>query len=309
MVDRISGALHGVAIGDALGATLEFMDRSAVALAFPDGHREIIGGGHFEWRPGQGTDDTDLTFVVIDAIEQAEALDHAVRAAADGMLAWLDADPPDVGGATAASLGRYRTRRDPTSSGAGEGARGNGSLMRTLPIGLARSDPDRRRAEAAAISRITHDDRECVDACIVHCELASALLEGCSPTEAVGRATIESSVAAVADAVGRGAARSLGDAIAAGQVPEVHGNAGYVLDSLSIAVAALVDPRPAAEILIDVVNLGGDADTTGVIAGGLLGVRDGMAAWPTRWVEVLEYRPRLDPAAIMLAARRMGGTQ
>lgn len=304
--ERIAGGLMGLAIGDALGATLEFLTPAAVAAAFPSGHRDIIGGGPFAWRPGQGTDDTDLTFVVVEAIAHGDDADEVAQLAAEGMLRWFDGGPPDVGDATARALLRYRGHRDPQRSGCAEGDRGNGSLMRTLPIGLARPDAPRRAREAASVSRITHADSECVDACITYCEIVAALLEGAEVIDAIARGGMTSSVTAVTAAVDRGALRPLGAAIRDGLLPQQHDNRGYVLDSLSIAVAALVDPRPAAEVLIDVVNLGGDADTTGAIAGGLLGVRDGRSAWPEHWVDALEYGPRLDPAAAMLHDRWNG---
>ncbi len=67
---------------------------------------------------------------------------------------------------------------------------------------------------------------------------------------------------------------------------------------------ALLQRRSLEEVLIEVANLGGDADTTAAVAGGLLGARDGLGAVPGRWVERLEYRQRL--AALvpgLLAAR------
>ena len=87
-------------------------------------------------------------------------------------------------------------------------------------------------------------------------------------------------------------------------IERVDGDAaGWVLTALKIAVAALVDQRPAAEVLLDVVRLGGDADTNGAIAGGILGARDGLDAWPTRWTDVLEYREELLAAAATFSSR------
>ena len=61
---RISGGLLGVAVGDALGATVEFLSPSEINDRFGV-HREIVGGGAFNWKPGEGTDDTDLTWAVL----------------------------------------------------------------------------------------------------------------------------------------------------------------------------------------------------------------------------------------------------
>jgi ADP-ribosylglycohydrolase len=74
-----------------------------------------------------------------------------------------------------------------------------------------------------------------------------------------------------------------------------------VLDSLSLAVAALADPRPAVDSLVDVTRLGGDTDTNGAIAGGLLGARDGAGAWPSEWVRRLQFASEFKAAASVLA--------
>jgi ADP-ribosylglycohydrolase len=62
------------------------------------------------------------------------------------------------------------------------------------------------------------------------------------------------------------------------------------LQSLSVALAALLDPRPLDDVLVDVVRIGGDTDTNGAIAGGLLGARDGVDAIPQRWLDKLQFR-------------------
>ena len=89
-----------------------------------------------------------------------------------------------------------------------------------------------------------------------------------------------------------------------GELPLPGGAAGYVLDSLILAVAAVLDPRPAADVIVDIAKLGNDADTNAAIAGGLLGARDGSGAIPSRWVRVLQFADEFTSAAAVLAARR-----
>jgi ADP-ribosylglycohydrolase len=79
---------------------------------------------------------------------------------------------------------------------------------------------------------------------------------------------------------------------------------GYVLDSLSIAVAAVLDPRPLPTVLADVVRLGRDTDTNGAIAGGLLGARDGADAIPARWRAPLQFGAEFVAAAEQLGCGR-----
>jgi len=87
-------------------------------------------------------------------------------------------------------------------------------------------------------------------------------------------------------------------------LPFAGGAAGYVLDSLTLAVAAVLDQRPLGDVLVDIARLGNDADTNAAIAGGLLGARDGAAAIPRQWTRQLQFGSEFASAAAELAARR-----
>jgi len=281
--DRVAGGLLGLAAGDALGATVEFLPPAAIARRYGR-HRHICGGGAFDWRPGQGTDDTDLAYAVARAYAEGYSLDRVAR----GFLDWYRGRPCDIGGTTAAALAELAGGRDPAMSGhVVEGrsmSAGNGSLMRCLATGLVRTDPSQRRREAVAISAVTHSDRRCTQACVVYCDLVALLLEEATPAEAVAAVLASSPMGDdVAHAV----------ATAGELAGEDLDTSGYVLATLQVGVWALLQPRPAEDVLVEVVNLGGDADTTAAVAGGLLGVRDGAGAIPQRWVEILEYRDPL----------------
>jgi ADP-ribosylglycohydrolase len=306
--DRIAGGLLGVHAGDSLGATVEFSSWADLRSRHPDGVRDIVGGGPFNWPPGHATDDTDLTRAVLLAYLDPGA--DVVRTAADHMLAWFDGDwpgrtpghpPVDIGGATSWGLRKYRRTGDPRDAGAGRGKAGNGSLMRCVPTALAVDDAARRVRESMEISAITHDDRRCTVACAAYNEVAAALLAGASPEAAVdaGRDTaLEFGQDAVADAIDVG--RTLRPELLAehGPVPGLETEAGgYVLDSLILAIAAVLDPRPFPDVVIDIVRVGRDTDTNGAIAGGLLGIRDGAAAIPPEWVAKLQFAAEFTRAA------------
>jgi ADP-ribosylglycohydrolase len=311
--DRIAGGLLGVHAGDSLGATVEFASWEDIQAGYPDGVREIIGGGPFKWPPGHATDDTDLTRAVL--LAYLDPGTDLVRAAADHMLAWYEGywpgrepgPPRDVGGATSTGLRKFRRTGDPRDAGAGQGSAGNGSLMRCIPTALANADRDSRIRESMEISAVTHDDERCTVACAAYNEVAAALLAGAAPSDAVtaGRDTAaELGSGTVADAVEY--ARSLKPAVLAASGPgsAFQGDAsGYVLDSFILGVAALLDPRPFPEVVVDVVRVGRDTDTNGAIAGGLLGVRDGAGAIPPQWVATLQFAAEFTAAADTLAAR------
>lgn len=334
--ERILGALLGVHAGDALGATVEFEAWENIQAKYPNGVRDVVGGGHFGWSPGHATDDTDLTRAVLLAYQDAEKLKaqpspktpDVVKLAAQHMVDWYDGRwpgrargtrPVDVGGATATGIHKFKETADPRTSGAGEGRAGNGSLMRCIPTALFQPDLELAIAESMAISAITHDDFHCTIACAAYNAMVQALLEGKAPDEAwqAGKDVVEraafmaesESTASQKVKMGR-AAKKVEAAMDAGRSlvtvhdlaskgPKAAANAtkvlpfkaaGHVLESLVLAVAALLDPRPLEEVLVDVVRFGKDADTNGAIAGGLLGARDGLNAIPLRWREKLQFR-------------------
>ena len=98
LLDAITGGLLGVAAGDALGATVEFMTPEEIEEEYGF-HREIIGGSDFKWRPGQGTDDTDLTWAVIRGYVETDGV-KSLHSIAQAFLDWLSTEPRDVGGTT-----------------------------------------------------------------------------------------------------------------------------------------------------------------------------------------------------------------
>ena len=292
--DRIAGALLGLAAGDALGSTLEFMPAESVRSRFGT-HTELVGGGPFGWRSGQGTDDTDLAAAIV----RAYLGGYSLARVGEEFLAWYASGPTDVGIATGAALRHLRDHGDPRASGPAvwnDQAAGNGSLLRCLPTGLVRTDPASRRREAAEISAVTHSDPRCVDACIACCDLVARLLSGESAAAAVRAVAADESLK-----VGvRGALLDAAEATA----DEIESPSTFVLDTLRAAVWALLLDATFEDALVAAVNLGGDADSVGAVAGGLLGARDGARAIPARWLKKLEYRDRLAAAAPVLAALR-----
>jgi ADP-ribosylglycohydrolase len=310
MSDRYAGALLGLHAGDALGATVEFSPWSDIQTRYPDGVREIVGGGPFHWPAGHATDDTDLTRAVLLAyLAPGEDL---VLTAARHMLDWLEGrwpgrvegkPPRDVGKATLTGLNKFAKTGDPTTSGCGPGQAGNGSLMRCLPTALAVRDRERRIQDSMRISAITHADPRCTISCAAYNEIVFALLSGEPAQDAVEigqSAARELGGQAVADAIGYGRHLLPAMLVRTGETFLEDEAAGYVLDSLSLAVAAVLDPRPLPEVLIDIVRIGNDTDSNGAIAGGLLGARDGAEAIPPQWMDVLQFADEFRAAAAKL---------
>lgn len=278
---RTLGALLGVHAGDSLGATLEFQPWSSIIGLYPNGLREIVGGGPFHWAAGAATDDTDLTRAVLLAYadyyaSKTKSADSSkdgtefdvVEASANYAAKWNEGDwpnrrkgsrPVDIGNATREGLSNYKRTKDPSRSGAGQGSAGNGSLMRCIPTALF-ATPDARIQDSLAISAFTHDDVRCTVACAAYNEMVASLVRGESVKDAVEigkNVARELNGKKVVDAIIEGEKIDL--ELVAREGPQKHNftPSGFVLSSLKIAVAALVDERGFEEVLVDVVRLGG----------------------------------------------------
>lgn len=295
--DRISGALLGLAAGDALGATVEFTSPAQIQARYGV-HRDIIGGGAFRWRPGQGTDDSDMAVAIL----RAYLGSYSLEAVGENFLRWYHGRPRDIGGTTRTALANLDRSGNPLSSGLSDDrSAGNGSLMRCLPTGLVRADAATRQEEARLISAITHAEPRCVHSCVIYCDVVAFLLEGASPAEAIKRSFGESPVqAGIWDELFYVDSSDVSDeeqlaefaAIPVEQIP----TSGYVIDTLRAGLWAILQAGSAEETLIVIVNRGDDADTAGAVVGGLLGARDGVGAWPDRWLSTLEYRQEFEAA-------------
>jgi ADP-ribosylglycohydrolase len=305
--NRARGALLGLAVGDALGTTLEFSrPRAPPFPTLAEGpHTDMVGGGPFHVVPGQVTDDTQMASCLAASLRERGLLDVADVSAR--YVAWTD-HAFDVGVQTRRALEAIRKGEPPAHAGRkvwledGKRPAGNGSLMRTAPIGVALArDGDARRSAALAESAITHHDPRCRLACAAFdAAIASAVNGAGSPgalhaaaraelplAEAALRAEDESLAADLADA-----ARALDEdlALAGADDPglyspgvHLHDTRGFVRVAFRLAFWELLHAPDFRAGLIDAVNRGGDSDTNGAIAGALLGSFHGERAIPPGW--------------------------
>jgi ADP-ribosylglycohydrolase len=250
----------------------------------------LLGVHAGDWLGGRSaTDATDLTRAVLQAYLNPG--DDVVRAVAARLLALF------VGVEHA--------------SGAGQGPVGNGALLRCLPTAIAVADPKHRISQSVELAAITHADPRCTGSCATYNEIVAALVAGQSPIEAIAIALSVANAhggGEVVQAVRRGTKLSLPIAAATGQTFPDDVAGGEVLHSLSLAVAAVLDPRPLDAVLADVVELGRisgiDPDATPAIAGGLLGARDGARAIGPGLTAKLQHAAEFEAAAREISAWR-----
>ena len=283
-MDVARGALYGVAVADALGATLEFMSAAEIARRYGT-LRDIVGGGWLALRPGQVTDDTEMTLAVAEGI--AEQPDAPVEAVGRRFIEWLDTQPRDVGRTCAVALNYARRRgwADAARSAhddLGGRSAGNGSLMRSAYPGLWYADRAQALRVAVELSRMTHYDPLASEACKLYTAAIWDMARGGVPARQALKAAF-------------GGTRY--QAALAGQAR--LDPTGFVVDTLNCALDAVACTSSLEDAIVRAVNLGGDADTVGAVAGGLAGAMYGYDSIPTRWREALDVRTRarLDAAA------------
>ena len=164
--DRIKGALYGFAIGDAMGATTEFMTSGQVRNRYEQ-VTDIIGGGWLNLEPGQVTDDTQMSICVMDAIMDSHKLTSQFYSnVGNNFVKWYKSNPPDVGGQCSKGIVAWMEHKQVVDS-----TDGNGSLMRALPCALIR-----RKEWNQIQGAITHPTQLCHDAIDMYHEVVVTLV-------------------------------------------------------------------------------------------------------------------------------------
>lgn len=286
---RFLGAMLGLACGDALGVTVEFKGREQVRKCYPNGHREIIGGGPFGFAAGEWSDDTAMALAVARGI--IEAPTDPVDAVGRHFQAWYASGPPDVGNTcrlaleTQRRLGSWAATSKSVAQELGARAAGNGALMRTLPAALAYGS---NLEQAICVARMTHPHPESDAAVAAYHLMADCLLRGGSKMEAFAAAL--RGAGPLAERLERV------PGLAESQVKST----GYVVDTLEAAIWSFLSAESLEECIVLAVSLGDDADTVGAVAGGLAGAAYGAAAVPRRWSMALKHRTELEETAEQL---------
>ena len=315
--ESVAGVLLGTAVGDALGLPREGLGRRRARQLFGDPplrHAFVFGRGMV-------SDDTEHTCLVGQALLRApDDPERFARALAWGLRLWLLGLPAGVGWATLRATVRLWLGFPPSRSGVFSA--GNGPATRAALFGVCLGDDlERLRAYVRASTRLTHTDPRAERGALL---VALAAHHGATqgPAGVSGPAFLASIrgglverdaeldglLAKVEDHLARGApAAELAEAMGLRR-----GVGGYVYHTVPLALYCWLrapgDFRSAVE---EVIALGGDADTTGAIVGGLAGATIGAGGIPAEWVEGLLEWPRsvgwLRALAAQLAEQFPGG--
>ena len=298
--ERLAAGLIGLLVGDALGVPYEFHAPEEVP---PLSQIEYSPPADF-WRshpsvpPGTWSDDGAQALCLLDSLLTCGRFDpedfgqRLVRWLDDGYLA-VDSHVFDVGIQSANAITKLRAGTPALQAGSTEEhALGNGSLMRVLPLALWHRGTDAELvADAQAQSRVTHGHMRAQVCCALYCLWARRILDATANPWDTAVATLRALYPL--SSLER---QELEDGIHPDQPPDGHGG-GYMVDAVHSARWAVMQGDYETSVR-SAISLGNDTDTTACIAGGIAGLRDGVAAIPQRWRDGLRgkelYTPLLD---------------
>ncbi|PXX42646.1 ADP-ribosylglycohydrolase family protein [Undibacterium pigrum] len=304
-IERLTGGLVGLLVGDALGVPYEFHDASTIPAVELIEFQPPAGfaRSHHLVQPGTWSDDGAQALCLLASLlecGQFDADDFGRRLVLwydDGYMA-VDGIVFDVGIITGKAILAMRQNVPALEAGAGdEYDNGNGSLMRVLPLALFHRGSDSDLVRIAQLqSQLTHAHMRSQVCCALYCLWARRILDDAVDpwNEAVG--TLRTIYANKPQEL-----EELEWSIRPDDEPIGYGS-GYVVDSLRSARMVLEAGNYEA-VVRAAVRLGNDTDTTACIAGGLAGIRDGIDGIPERWREQLLGKTIFSPLLKQLLAR------
>jgi ADP-ribosyl-[dinitrogen reductase] hydrolase len=298
--DRSRGALLGLACGDALGTTLEYKKRGSFAPL-----TDMVGGGPFDLRPGEWTDDTSMALCLGESLlkrrgfDPADQIERYCRWRREGYWS-SNGRFFDIGTTVSRALSYYLANGEVYAGPADPLTAGNGSITRLAPVVLFYA-PDRDAAlhYAAESSRVTHNAEEALDACRLLAAVLLAALAGAGKEEvlAAGRALAsERALAPKIAALAEGAWRSKPEKAIRGS--------GYVVESLEASLWCFAETGSYREAVLHAANLGDDADTTAAVCGQIAGAFYGAEEIPAPWREKLARGDEIERMADALHEAR-----
>ena len=302
VAERYEGCLVGLAAGDAVGTTLEFKTPGTFEPL-----TDMVGGGPFDLKPGQWTDDTSMALCLADSLITSggynahDQMSRYIRWYREGYLS-STGDCFDIGNTVKDALQRYERSNFALMGSTDAMSAGNGSLMRLAPVAMYfATRPEEAIKLCGESSRTTHGTRVCIDACRYFGGLIVGALHGASKEE-----LLSERYCPVRGLWERVSLCSEIDGIAAGSFKRLHPpdivGSGYVVKSLEAALWAFYNSATFEEGCLKAANLGDDADTTAAIFGQLAGAHYGINGIPLSWQKQLTYRALISSFAAALHA-------
>lgn len=296
LAQRFQGCLLGLAIGDAVGTTVEFSSRGSF-----DPLTDMVGGGPFGLNPGEWTDDTSMALCLASSLIECDgfdARDQMIRYCRWRNEGYMSSNGRcfDIGITVNSALGRFTATGEPYSGSTDPMSAGNGSIMRLAPVAMYfYPDCDAISHYARESSRTTHGTLECLDGCQLLAEYLRRSLDGLDKSRVlsdVGERFASARIREIATGGWRGKTSD-----------QIRGS-GYVVECLEAAVWCFDSTDSFEEAVLRAANLGDDADTTAAVCGQIAGAYYGASAIPAHWSkrltkrrEIISYAEALRKAA------------
>ncbi len=309
LIERYRGSLLGLAVGDALGAQVEFLRPGSFTPV-----SEMSGGGPHRLKPGQWTDDTSMALCLAESLVERKTFDakdqmqRYVRWYRSGHLS-STGRCFDIGNTTKKALGLFESAGNQFAGSVDLWSAGNGSIMRLAPVPLCyAANPVEAIEKSGESSRTTHGAIACVDACRYFGALIAGAVNGVTKSELLstrhspvsGYWTVNPLTSEIDDVASGSFKRK--------SPPDIVGS-GHVVKSLEAALWAFQCSDTFEQGCLLTVNLGDDADTTAAVYGQLAGAFYGEQGIPERWKYRLAMRDTIAGFAEKLYGVMEGGKQ
>lgn len=278
-IDRARSCLLGLAVGDAIGTTVEFKSRGSFTLM-----TDIVGGGPFQLRAGEWTDDTSMALCLAASLLEKgfdlhDQITKYVKWYREGYMS-SNGRCFDIGIATRKALNCFIVSGNPESGSTNPNSAGNGCIMRLAPLPIMYvDDPDKAALLSAEQSKTTHGATECIESSRLFGEILVRALQGVDIKESVlTHNTINryKYSSPRIQGIANGAYFEYGS-------HQIKGT-GYVVDSLEAALWCFYTTDNFKDAVLTAANLGDDADTTAAITGQIAGAYYGESSIPQSWL-------------------------
>jgi ADP-ribosyl-[dinitrogen reductase] hydrolase len=287
---RYRGCLLGLAVGDAVGTTVEFQPRGMFPAV-----TDMTGGGPFHLQPGEWTDDTSMALCMAHSLverggfDARDQMERYVRWRREGYMS-SNGRCFDIGTTIGAALDRFELTGDPSAGSSDPNTSGNGGIMRLAPVVLF-YHPDRAAAlrYAAESSRLTHASPECISSARLLADVIHQALSGTAKDDVARRQGDEYAATPKVHAIAQGDYIRKAD-------DEIRGT-GYVVNSLEAALWSFWHTGTFEQAILRAVNLGDDTDTTAAICGQVAGAFYGEDGIPAHWLDQLAMRGEISTLA------------
>jgi len=317
--DRCIGCLLGSAVGDILGANVEFMSREEIHRVFGRVHSFLDSRA----RPlGVFTDDTEMTLALAVSLIECGTLDPRHCAVTYARF-FAGEQRRGYGPAVSKVLQMLCEGADYRTTGRAvypEGSFANGGAMRIAPVGLAfRNATDtvlRHSVKSALLS--THVHPEAVEGAFIQAMAVSILARTAEATRLDVAQFLSSLQSMAENTVVRD---KLGTVIKACRhnwpdekllssvcTPNEYGKQFQIHAAEAVACALWAFacyPHDPEESIIRAVGLGGDTDTIATMAGALAGALHGSSWIPRRWFDQMENHPGVGRDYLIGVARQL----